>query len=174
MFFQCRWGRSHSAYISESITVHYRFCDLFGSSLAVLRRMRRSDGDWVICETPQGNALALPGWMTDPTICSRFSLGLRAVSLSALCELRLFLDALHSSRECDKPSRNTSPMERLDEPNEKGESDGNVLRAEGHQRSTSSRTGARSAGGARKRNNRVTTNRGAQRQRRGPNGRSRP
>jgi hypothetical protein len=70
--------------------------------------MRRSDGHWVICETPQGNAIALPAWMTDQTTCACFSLGPCAVSLSALGELRLFLNALHSTAECDKPSRNTS------------------------------------------------------------------
>src|SRR5690349_18879954 len=125
-----RGGRSHSAYISESVTIHYRWCDLFGSNLPVLRRMRRENGDWVVCEAAHGNAVALPVWMTDQTACACFSLGLPVVSLSALRVLRTFLDALHSTSKCDKPSGNTSPLECPDEAKEKGKSDRAVLRAE--------------------------------------------
>src|SRR4029077_15016316 len=115
------WGRSHSAYISESVTVHYRWCDLFGSSLSVLRRMRREDGDWVVCESPQGNAVALPLWMTDHIVCAAFSTGPPVVSAAALHVLRTLLDALHSSPKCDKPSGNLSLLECPDEATKKDE-----------------------------------------------------
>ena len=162
------WGQSHSAYISGSATIHYRWCDLFESSLPVLRRIRREDGDWLICESPQGNAIALPVWMTDQVACRGFSAGPRVVSLSALHMLRIFLDALHPTSECDKPSGNTSPLERPDETTKKGESDTDraVLRAEVRQRSGSLRVTARSTSRTQKKNRRVTAQRGDRRRRR--------
>src|SRR5262249_10150914 len=117
-----RWGRSHSAYISDFVVIHYRWCNLFGVSLPVLRRMHRQEGDWLICESPDGNAVAVPVWMTDNAACAAFSAGPAAVSLSALKELRGFLDALHSASNCDKPSG----CIRLEDPHEatkKSESD---------------------------------------------------
>ena len=73
----CRsqWGRSHSAYISEQVTVHYRWSDLFGSTLETLRVIRRNEGEWLICEAPTGNAVAIPTWMADRAICSAFTFG---------------------------------------------------------------------------------------------------
>jgi hypothetical protein len=59
--------------------------------------MHRQDGDWVICESPQGDAVALPVWMTDQAACTGFSAGPPLVSLSALRELRAFLDALQTT-----------------------------------------------------------------------------
>ena len=167
-FFQCQWGRSHSAYISGSATIHYRWCDLFESSLPVLRRIRREDGDWLICESPQGNAISLPVWMTDQVACRGFSAGPPVVSLSALHMLRIFLDALHPTSECDKPSGNTSPLERPDETTKKGASDTDraVLREEVRQRSGSSRATARSTSRTQKKNRRVTAQRGDRRRRR--------
>jgi len=114
-FSRCRWGRSHSAYISEYVTIHYRWCNRYGSSLPVLRRMRREQGDWLICETPEGNALAVPVWMTDAAICAGFSSGPPLVSVSALRELRSFLDALQPAATCDKPFGNTFSLEWPDE-----------------------------------------------------------
>src|SRR5712692_6118705 len=52
--FSCAgWSRSHNAYASESVTIHYQWLDLFGKSLPVVRRMRRKDGDCVVCESPK-------------------------------------------------------------------------------------------------------------------------
>jgi len=84
--------------------------------------MHREEGDWLVCETPQGNALALPIWMTDQTICAEFSLGSLLVALSALRELRMFIDALHSARQCDKSFGKTPPLERPDDKQKKNES----------------------------------------------------
>ena len=102
-------GPSHNAYISESVTIHYRWSALWGSNLPVLRRIRREGGDCVVCESPPGNAFAIPIWMTDPSVCAAFSFGPPLVSLSALHALRIFLDGLHPTAKCDKPSGSTSP-----------------------------------------------------------------
>ena len=141
MSFQSRWGRSHSAYISENVTIHYRWCNRFKSSLPVLRRMRREQGDWLICETPEGNALAVPVWMTDPAICAGFSSGPPLVSVAALRELRAFLDALQPAAVCDKPSGNTFSLECLDEAKPKDETKSNraVLPNGSDQRPSASR-----------------------------------
>src|SRR5207302_9293641 len=88
-------GPSHNAYISESVTIHYRWSALWGSNLPVLRRIRREGGDCEDCESPPGNAFAIPIWMTDPCVCSAFSFGPTPVSLSALHALRSVPDCLH-------------------------------------------------------------------------------
>src|SRR6516162_165936 len=147
-FSRSRWGRSHSAYISESVTVHYPWCNLFQSSLPVLRRMHRDNGDWVICESPDGNAVALPVWMTDESTCAAFSAGIPVVSLNALRELRGVLDALHSASNYDKPSGKTSPLEHPDEGTKKSEGDAGktVFRSAVSQQSGSSGFAVRSTG----------------------------
>jgi len=105
---------SHNAYVSESVTIHYRWSNLFGATLPVLRRMHREGGDCLVCESPPGNAMAIPIWMTDPSACSAFSVGPPVVSLSALRALRTFLDGLHPTAQCDKPFGNTSPSQSSD------------------------------------------------------------
>ena len=83
-------GRSHNAYISESVSIHHRWSYLFEATLPVLRRMHREDGDCLVCESPRGHAIAIPVWMTDgPSgLCCEFSVGPPAVSLPALRALR--------------------------------------------------------------------------------------
>lgn len=147
---QDRWGRSHSAYISESVQIHYRWSNLFGVSLPVLRRMHCPDGDRVICESPQGNAVALPVWMTDQNACAAFSAGTAVVSLSALRDLRNLLDTLHSTSHCDKPS-GSIPLEDPDEATKDIESDAGraVRRAGPKRRSKPTRTARGSKSGTR-------------------------
>ena len=53
--------------------------------------------------------MAIPIWMTDPSVCAAFSVGTPVVSLAALRALRTFLDGLHPTARCDKPSGSTSP-----------------------------------------------------------------
>jgi hypothetical protein len=161
-----RWGRSHSAYISESATIQYRWSGLFGASLSVLRKMHRQDGEWLILESPEGNAIAIPSWMTDQSLCAAFSAGPPVVSVSALRALRIFLDGLHPTAECGKPTENASPMEFSDEATEKSEPDADrtISRAK---RSDSRRSRRRSRNGAKKTNRRVTP-KVVTRQRRGP------
>src|ERR1700730_13610085 len=146
--YRSRWGRSHSTYISEYATIHYPWCDLFGSKLPVLRRMRRQEVDWLICEMPQGHAAGFPAWMTQQAACASFSIGPPLASVSALAALRAFLDALHPAGECNMPSRNTSLLESLDETKQKegsaaGQDD---LRTRAQQRSRSSRVNHPSTG----------------------------
>ena len=47
------------------------WCNLFEQSLPILRRMHREEGDWLVCETPQGNAVALPMWMSKQAALAR-------------------------------------------------------------------------------------------------------
>src|SRR5205085_816582 len=79
----------------EHVTIYYPWCSRFGLSLPVLRRMRQQQGDSLICETPEGNAFALPAWMADRAVCAAFSLGPPVASVFALRTLRVFLDGLH-------------------------------------------------------------------------------
>ena len=113
--YRSRWGRSHSAYISEFITIHYRWCSFFGLRLPVLRRMRRQEGDWLVCEMMAGTAVGIPAWMADAVVCSSFSFGPPVVALPALAELRTFLGSLQAPANCDNSSGNTSSLECPDE-----------------------------------------------------------
>jgi len=167
LFSPWRWGRSHSAYISESATIHYRWFSLFGASLPVLRKMHREDGDCLVCESPKGNAIAIPAWMTDQSICAGFSIGPPVVSLTALRALRNFLNDLHSTAECDNPSGKASPSESPDEAKTQDEPYRAVPRARVKQRSHLSPPGARSRSGTQKGNRRAAPKRST-RQRRTP------
>src|SRR5437879_13504136 len=109
LFPLCSEGPVYNPYISESVTIHYRWSALWGSNLPVLRRIRRQGGDCVVCESPPGNAFAIPIWMTDPSVCAAFSFGPPLVSLSALRALRIFLDGLHPTAKCDKHLEAPSP-----------------------------------------------------------------
>src|SRR3954447_17515815 len=70
--------------------------------------MRPEGGDILICESPEGNAVAIPSWMTDTVICTAFLPGPPLTSVMALQELRTFFDALHARAKCDKPSEKIS------------------------------------------------------------------
>ena len=158
-------GPSHNAYISESVTIHYRWSALWGSNLPVLRRIRREGGDCVVCESPPGNAFAIPIWMTDPSVCAAFSFGPPLVSLSALRALRIFLDGLHPTAKCDKPSGSTSPStspsqssDAAEKP-DKPETVRSVLRSPSD--ADASPANRRSRGGTQKSNRRAALQRGA-------------
>jgi len=158
-------GRSHSAYISESVTIHYRWSALFGASLPVLRRMHREGGDCLVCESPRGHPVAIPVWMTDQAGCAGFSVGPPAVSLPALRALRIFLDGLRSTAECAKPSENTSPTEASDEAKkqDKPKAGRTVSGARINQRCDPSSPGRKSRNGTQKGNRRAATKRGTRR-----------
>jgi hypothetical protein len=163
----CQRGPSHNAYISESITIHYRWSHLFQATLPVLRRMHREGGDCFVCEFPSGHSIAIPVWMTDQAVCAGFSVGPPAVSLPALRTLRTFLDGLRSrSRvECVKPSKNTSPTEVADEAKEqdKPKADRAISGTRVKQRYDPSSRKSRS--GTQKGNCRATTQHGSRRRR---------
>ena len=58
---------------------------------------------------------AIPLWMTDAALCSRFSAGSPEVSLTALAELQSFLRGLHSSVKSNQTESVAPSTERLDE-----------------------------------------------------------
>jgi len=155
-------GRLHNAYISESVSIYYRWSNLFETTLSVLRRMHREDGDCLVCESPRGHAIAIPVWMTDQAVCAGFSVGPPAVSLPALRALRTFLDGLRSTAECAKPSESTSPTEASDEAKkqDKRKADRAVSGASVNERFDPSRLGRKSRNGTQKSNRRVATKRG--------------
>jgi hypothetical protein len=80
-------GRSHNAYISESVSIHHRWSYLFEATLPVLRRMHREDGDCLVCESPSGHSIAIPVWMTDHAVCAVSFRSGRQQSRSLLCVL---------------------------------------------------------------------------------------
>jgi len=145
----------------ESVTIHYRWSALWGASLPVQRRIHREGGDCVVCESPPGNAFAIPVWMTDPSVCAAFSVGPPLVSLSALRVLRTFLDGLHPIAKCDRPSGNTSPSQSSDaaEKLDQAETDRSILRSP----SDASPANRRSRSGTQKSNRRAAPQRGARR-----------
>ena len=60
-----------------------------------LRVMHRNEGDWLICESPTGNTIAVPAWMADPP-SARHSLSERLWSRCLLsenygCSLTLYI-----------------------------------------------------------------------------------
>jgi hypothetical protein len=160
-------SRSHNAYISESVSIHYRWSYLFEATLPVLRRVHREDGDYLVCESPRGHSIAIPVWMTDQAVCAGFSVGPPAVSLPALRALRTFLDGLRSTAECAKPSESTSPTEVSDEAKkqDKPKADRAVSGASVNQRCDPSCPGSKSRNGTQKSNRRAATKRGTRRRR---------
>ena len=89
----------------------------------------------MVCESPSGAAIAIPIWMTDPSVCAALSVGPPVVSLSALRALRTFLDGLHPTAKCDKSSENTSPSQSSDaaEKPDKAETSRSVLIVSTHE-----------------------------------------
>jgi hypothetical protein len=166
--FCLRWSGSHNA-----VTIHYRWLDLFGKSLSVVRRMRRQDGDCVVCESPKGNAIAVPAWITDKVVCAGFSAGPPVVSLSALPELRNLLHSLRPTVECDNSSGKASPSELSDEAKDHDvrDPDRAVPRDQIEQRSGNSPVGHRPKSRTQKGNRRTAPKRSARRRGR-PNRRS--
>jgi hypothetical protein len=106
---------SHSAYILDRITVHYRWSAWFGRTLPVVRRIDHGHGDWLVCELPGGSTQAIPTWMTDAAVCATFSAGPPEVAVTALAELLSFLRALNSSVKADRQSEDQPSREHLDE-----------------------------------------------------------
>jgi hypothetical protein len=66
--------------------------------------MRREGGDALICESPDGNAVAIPWWMADAATCNAFLSGPPLASMAALEALRSLLEALHARSKYDEPS----------------------------------------------------------------------
>ena len=91
-------SQSHNAYVSERVTIHYRWLALHGVSLECERRVSLPDGEYLHCVLPDGAMGAIPVWMTDPVACARFSSGDPQVSVEALLDLRALLDSLRTSR----------------------------------------------------------------------------
>jgi hypothetical protein len=81
----------HDAYVSERVTIHYRWHALHGVSLQCRRRCGH---DYLECELPDGTAALIPAWMIDGVACARFSFGEPLVSLESLERLRTLLDSL--------------------------------------------------------------------------------
>ena len=92
---QCQ---SHNAYVSERVTIHYRWLALYGVSLECERRVSLPDGEYLHCVLPDGAMGAIPVWMTDAVACAEFSAGDPLASVEALVALRTLLDSLRSSR----------------------------------------------------------------------------
>lgn len=93
----------HNAYVSEAVTVYYKWHPLCGQSLRVVRRTRDRHGEHLFCELSDRTVCFLPRWMFSPE-CAQFSLGKPAIALEALNELRDLLTSLQKSSSCDKAS----------------------------------------------------------------------
>jgi hypothetical protein len=116
-----RQSLSHNAYVPERATIHYRWSVWFGSSLSVVRRIDHGQGDWLICELPDGSTQTIPAWMADAALCATFSSGPPEVSVSALTELFSYLRALNSSVKSNQLSEIAALTEYLNEAAETNE-----------------------------------------------------
>ena len=126
----------HNAYVSEAVTVYYKWHPLCGQSLRVVRRTRDRHGEHLFCELSDRTVCFLPRWMFSPE-CAQFSLGKPAIALEALNELRDLLTSLQKSSSCDKGSVASLPQE-----------DEHEINAEVDQPATEPRVARSCAGGA--------------------------
>ena len=92
----------HDAYISDRVTIHYRWHALQG---VPLQCRRRHGPTYLECELPDGTSALVPTWMIDAVACARFSSGAPLVSLEALEHLRTLLDSLRSDRNGNMSTR---------------------------------------------------------------------
>jgi hypothetical protein len=60
--------------------------------------MGRARRDYFCCELPDGNIGAIPEWMTDVAVCASLTVGEPRIGLTALLELRRFLDTVHTGK----------------------------------------------------------------------------
>jgi hypothetical protein len=85
---------SHNAYKAKNptVTVHYQHHYLYGQKLPVWRRQKWEKEELVFCKLKDDTIVTVPTWMTDAAKCTNMNLGKRLVDVSALLELRDFLD----------------------------------------------------------------------------------
>ncbi|MBV9916066.1 MAG: hypothetical protein JO153_06130, partial [Solirubrobacterales bacterium] len=95
---------SHSADQTERVTIHYPWHPLFGQSIEVLPRGRRSGTQLLSCVGVEAIS-AVPAWMTDAASCVGMIAGPAQISIEALIELRTLIDSL--GRLGHGPSRPT-------------------------------------------------------------------
>src|SRR5712692_3674631 len=84
----------HSTERVKDVTVHYRWHPLYGQMARVNRSLPIANGELLFCELPDGTRGTLPAWMTDAAACAVLTVGAPVVSLIALQELRVLLDAV--------------------------------------------------------------------------------
>ena len=62
----------------------------------VVGQVRQADGDYILVNLPDGTRCALPAWMADPAVCSRFVVGEPMASIDSLLGLRRLLSSVDS------------------------------------------------------------------------------
>ena len=89
--------QSDSAHHTEQVTVHYPWHPLHGQTILVQRSARHGREVW-LCEHDLRTA-AIPVWMTDRMACAALSVGPVVVSVEALSELALLVNATRSAHD---------------------------------------------------------------------------
>ena len=106
-FSKRRSSRPHSAHVSSSVVIRYRWPPLHGPTGRLQKQVNRRDCGYLFCLLPNGTIGAVPQWMTDAVVCSRHSLGRPIASLEALSSLNDLLEAVAPCR--NTRSRRRSP-----------------------------------------------------------------
>jgi hypothetical protein len=104
----CSWGNDgvnrHSAYRSNTITIHYPWHPLHGKRVRLVARTARDGFDVVHLETRNGLSRELPAWMCDEALCAALSRGAAQVTVEAFLELRGVLSAVDPRAELSSKS----------------------------------------------------------------------
>jgi len=111
-----RGSASHNAHIFDAVTVYYRWHPYFGQSLRVYQRKKARNGEYTVCQAPDGSTLSIPSWMLKLE-CAQSSLGAPQISVEALMRLRHLLSSLELTSTCDKHSVTPAHKEEVDEAN---------------------------------------------------------
>lgn len=100
----------HSAHHTEHVTVHYPWHPLHGETIVAQRSVRQGRDVWLFAQDQR--AAAVPVWMTDRVVCAALSTGPALISVGALTELRLLVDAVRSAhdRVTDLPQEECDAM----------------------------------------------------------------
>ena len=89
----------HSAHVGQELEVHYRCHPYFGRKVLVRRVEQRATGQFLKVEGPTGIVVSIAGWMLDPVICAKMTIGTPRVDLAALIELKRLLMGVRQLRK---------------------------------------------------------------------------
>jgi hypothetical protein len=76
---------------------------LFGRSFVPVRHVVRGGIAFFHCELDDGTVGQVPVWMTDAAVCAQMTVGPSQISIAALTELRLLLDAVSTVKSIATP-----------------------------------------------------------------------
>lgn len=124
----------HSAYRSNTVTIHYPWHPLHGKRVRLVSRTARDGVDVVHLETRNGLSRELPAWMCDEAHCATLSRGAAQVSVEALIELRGVLSTVDLRAELSSKSSTKEDATNEAESEQKSAAGGAVSKRESRAR----------------------------------------